>query len=53
MLDTFGTSVDDVRGFVEGGWTTCDTISGILQMDNYLIHLCNISLQHLQETLAS
>lgn len=28
MLDTFGASVDDVRGFVKGGWATCDNACG-------------------------
>ena len=30
MLATFGSSVDDVRGFVEGGWLTCNNQCGTL-----------------------
>ena len=28
MLATFGASLDDVRGFVEGGWSTCKNQNG-------------------------
>lgn len=28
MLTTFGASLDDVRGFVEGGWSTCNNQCG-------------------------
>ncbi len=28
MVSTFGSSPHEVRGFVEGGWTTCQNVAG-------------------------
>jgi len=32
MVDTYGAALDEVRGFVVGGWKTCANQEGLLQI---------------------